>query len=128
MRTLPIIFLFLSVMLLASCKAQRIVKFTTGQFKYLLEVPANYKLSKVADDHGFREHRFVYPDSSIIYITNDARSGGAINTAKARKYGNDIYLKILSSDTLDINGNEGDKYWREQKLNDVVLSTLRRRK
>lgn len=117
-------FLLLSVMLVASCKAQRIVKFTAGEFKYLLDIPGNYNVSEVVDDHGFREHRIVYPDSSIIYITNDTRSGGATNTVKAKKYGNGIYLKILSSDTLNISGKEDDEYWREQKIDDIVVGYM----
>lgn len=64
----------------------------------------------------------VYPDSSIIYITNDDKSGGAVNTIKAEKYGDGIYLKILSADTLGYWWNE--KYWREQKKGQVVIGYI----
>jgi hypothetical protein len=104
--------------------AQKTVKFSTGELKYFMEVPSGYKLSKATDDHGYIEHRFIYPDSSIIYITNDDKSGGAINTIKAKEYGEGIYLKILSNDTLDINGVEDERYWREQKANKIVFGYI----
>ena len=111
-------------MLCSSCIAQKTVKFSTGGLKYIMEVPLGYKLSKVTDDHRYIEHRFIYPDSSIIYITNDDKSGGAVNTIKAKEYGEGVYLKILSSDTLNISGNEADKYWREQKDNKIVIGYI----
>jgi len=113
-----------SIIVCTSCIAQKAVRFPAGKHNYILDVPYGYKLTTVKDDHGFKEYRMVYPDSSVIYITNDNKSGGAINTVKAEKYGDGIYLKILSSDTLNINGIKSEKYWREQKINNIVIGYL----
>lgn len=117
----------LCIVFAMSCGSVRTIKFKEGrgdqQVKYLMDVPKGYELFVVTGGHE-RELRFVYPDSSVIYITNDDKSGGAVNTVKAKEYGEGIYLKILSSDTLDISGNDAGKYWREQKENKVVIGYI----
>jgi hypothetical protein len=118
------LFVILLIALCSSCMVQKTFKFSTGELRYSMEVPLGYKLSKTTDDHGYIENRLLYPDSSIIYITNDDKSGGAVNAIKVKEYGQGIYLKILSSDTLDISGNEAGKYWREQKVNKVVVGYI----
>lgn len=120
----------LCVVFTVSCGSVRTIKFKDGgrgqRVKYLMDVPKGYELYIVTDGHE-RELRFVYPDSSVIYITNDDKSGGAINTMKSKEYGEGIYLKILSSDTLDISGNDTGKYWREQKKDKVVIGYINAR-
>jgi len=119
-------FIVISILVVfcSSCMAQKTVKFSTGESKYLLNVPSGYELREVTDYHGLKEYRLVYPDSSIIYITDDDKSGGAVNTIKAEKYGDGIYLKILSADTLDIDGMKNERYWREQKKGKVVIGYI----
>lgn len=118
-----LVLVLLSV-LFVSCMAQKTVKFSIDTKQYLLDIPSGYRLVKSKDYHQHIEYKFQYPDSSIIYITDDIESGGAINTDKVKKYGNNIFIKILTSDTLDISGVEGKKYWREIKRNNVVAGYI----
>ena len=66
----------------------------------------------------------MYPDSSVIYITDDDKSGGSLNTVKAEQYGEEIYFKILSSDSLNIDGIRHGLCWREKRVNKVVIGYL----
>lgn len=110
-----------------SCIAQEVVKFKTyeggNKVRYLLYVPEGYELSKAKDPH-YQEHRAKYPDNSIIYITNDEKSGGSINTAKVDEFGDAIFLRILDNDTLDIEGFKNGTHWRERKMNQIVVGYI----
>lgn len=107
-----------------SCATQKTFKYSVASEKYYIQIPSGYQLSKTLDDHGYFEHRFLYPDSSVIYVTDDIGSGGAMNYAKVEKYGQGIFLDIIGNDTLDINGEKEGRFWREKKIHGIVLGYL----
>lgn len=117
--------LLLTLFLLINCSSYRSVRFETGENKYVLNLPAGFKIKKMTDDEGIKEHLFVYPDSSIFYITDDSDSGGAVNEFKVQKFGDGIFIKILTSDTLTVEGVVNGKYWKELKQGDIVLGYLK---
>jgi hypothetical protein len=111
----------LVLLIQVSCLAQKPVKFTSYKTDYLLDLPKGYELKKLKDDEGYREYQAVYPDGSVIYITDDEKSGGS-NNAKEEKYGANVYVQILASDTLVLDGSNNDgRYWKEHKQGKIVV-------
>ncbi|WP_143255069.1 hypothetical protein [Alkalitalea saponilacus] len=104
--------------------SQKTRKFSLGDQHYFLDVSKGFICYKIIDDEHYIEYRLAYNDSSIIYITNDDKSGGAINIFKEKKYGKDVSLKILLNETLDLNGEYMGRYWREKKESNVVVGYI----
>lgn len=120
-----ITFILIVVFIQSSCSAQKPLKFVTHKSDYFLDLPSGYELRKLKDDDGYQEYQAMYPDGSIVYITDDNKSGGSMNKAKEEKYGTNVYLQILSSDTLTLKGEHLDgKVWREDKLDKVVIGYI----
>ncbi|MBS1543401.1 MAG: DUF4348 domain-containing protein [Bacteroidetes bacterium] len=109
------------ILIQISCSAQKLFRFTAHKIDYTLELPIGYELKKLKDDEGYREHQAIYPDGSVVYITDDDKSGG-ISKAKEEKYGVNVYTKMLANDNLLLEGTDNNgKYWKEQKLGKVVI-------
>jgi hypothetical protein len=88
---------------------------------YTIYPPQGFVLTKNRGEI-FKEFHLSYPDGSLIYMTDDYQSGGSINKDKVSKYGTAIYIKIVSSDSLDLSGqNESGNYWRELKRKNFVI-------
>jgi len=113
------------VSVFTGCYAQKNLKFSAYNQTFVLSLPGGYKLKKYSDDEGRREYHALYPDSSIIFITDDNTSGSALNRYKLQKYGRDIALRINVSDTLTLEGIQSDKrYWKEKKIDKVVIGYM----
>jgi len=115
------ILLIVMVAINFSCNIHRAFRFNSYHSKYILKVPRGYEFKKSYDDNGNKEYYLVYRDSSVIYATDDRISGGSIHNEKVSKYSNDVYLKILMNDTIELSGVYKNLYWKEIKLNDVVF-------
>ena len=88
---------------------------------YSMQLLRNYNYLKVLGSHE-EEHRFLYSDSSCIYITNDSKSGSPLNYINAKTFGAEIYSKKLLQDTLIIEGRQSDgRLWKESKLGDITV-------
>jgi hypothetical protein len=66
---------------------------------YCLRVPKGGKLLTVTGSHE-RELEVSYPDSSFIYITNDAKSGSHLNYDNIASLNKGVYTEKLLKDTL----------------------------
>lgn len=71
------------------------------------------------------EYCVLYPDSSIIYITNDESRGSALNFKNRVSSGLDLYRKEHLMDTLSntLLQNDG-RYWSETVLGEIVVGYL----
>lgn len=116
--------LILSFLCLLACKSKEYLKIPLGTQTYILKIHSEYKILKFVDDHAYTEYHLVFPDSAIVYITNDNNLGGALNVFKAEKFGDGIYIKIATNDTLDISGSINGRFWRERKENMVVFGYI----
>jgi hypothetical protein len=115
------VFVITIILIQISCSAQKSIKFTAYEKSYSLSLPKGYNLKRLKDDEGYREHQAIYPDSSIVYITDDKKSGG-VNKSKEEKYGADVYIKILANENLVLEGVGSDgRYWKEQKQGNIVI-------
>lgn len=118
-----VLVVFVSVF--TGCYAQKNLKFNAYKQNFVLSLPGGYKLKKYSDDEGNKEYHALYPDSSIVFITDDNTSGSAFNRYKLQKYGKDVALRINLSDTLTLEGIQPDKrYWKEKKIDKVVIGYL----
>ena len=134
---MKITLLFISITLAVSCSSQNLgVK--TIEYKgifpeesknpnrsYLLDVPKGGKLLKgdariTGDYHT--EYRITYPDSSVLYITNNEWGGSRLNSNNLYAIGITGYSKKHLLDTLNNEGKQPDqKYWRECIMGDIVI-------
>jgi hypothetical protein len=91
---------------------------------YILKVPKGYKLTIVSGSHE-KEFQFIYPDSSIIYITNNSNSGSYLNYENVVRQSSEIYKEQLLKDTLYLEGlQEDSRYWKETKLSKIVVGYI----
>lgn len=113
------------LILTSSCSNTKEVFFTThnnkGQrFKYSLQLPRGFKMTKL----GFENEIFVsykYPDSSIIFFSDDTKATSPFPKDAYEKYGKDLNILFLSKDTITISGwNNLNKYWKTRKGYNVV--------
>ncbi len=88
-----------------------------------MNIPRGYIQKTQRDDHGRVKYDFIYSDSSSIYMTDNEESG-AVFFAKSHKYGDSIYLKVQTSDTLELTGEHEGRYWREIKLGRIVVGYM----
>lgn len=108
-------------MIYASCstmKAIQHIKFDysdRGNKKVIeMDIPKSAKLVKITAGGEGKEYQYLYPDSSLIYIT-DMSGTSTINEQLINKNQGD-YNKRFSADTASFEGIKGDNtYWKEIK-------------
>lgn len=119
----------ITIAMFISCVSQKelseTIKYTTyiqsKKVKYSMELPTGFMKYIVVGDHE-RELRYLFPDSSIIYITNDIEGGSPLNYDNIRRKDNGLFVQKLNNDTLYIEGlQENDLYWKECKLGRVTV-------
>ena len=71
------------------------------------------------------EYRFVYSDSSIIYITNDESRGSTLNFKNRVDSGIDFYQKKHLLDTLSHTSLQKDgRSWKETVVGEIVVGYI----
>lgn len=88
---------------------------------YLMDVPKGGLLKKFQSGHIATEYQITYPDSSIIYITNEEWSGSRINWLNRDR------AKLLNApkslgDTLQLYGIQDiGLNWRDNFMGEIVV-------
>lgn len=117
------------MILLVSCFIQKehlkTVKYATysqaKKVRYFMNLPAGFEKYIVEGGHE-KEFRYVYPDSSIIYITNDPEGGSPLNYENICKKDKGLFIKKLNNDTLYLEGaQENNLFWKENKLGRITV-------
>lgn len=107
----------------------RVIKYRTYETQngsekkiiYCLRVPKGGKLLTVSGSHE-KELEVSYPDSSFIYITNDANGGSHLNYKNVSSLSKDVYTNKLLKDTLLLQGSQNDgRFWKEIKMGQIVV-------
>lgn len=89
-----------------------------------MSIPENYLIddSSTLTGDNSKEIRYIYPDSSIIYITNEERKGSSLNTLNKMKEAIDSYIESYKSDTLYYKGIQEDgRFWAENFLGEIII-------
>ena len=131
-------YLVLAICFISACNSQsRLIKYRghfaeEGSVKlskkvYYLEIPKGGKVDKrptlTGDYHN--ELRISFPDSSIIYITNNVWLGSSLNYANRMSDGDSGYTKEHLNDSIWSDGTQIDgKYWCEHVLGNIVVGYI----
>jgi hypothetical protein len=106
-----------------ACKSYKQVTFdyydTKNRYSYKLKIPKGYHFLNTNDFHA-NVDRYMYKDSSLLLMT--CKEGGFRSDIKTKTYGNDIYLIMLSKDTIIGGLHKGNLYWKERKAGDFFIS------
>jgi hypothetical protein len=87
--------------------------------KYGLSIPKGFQKRMHLFENG-RTILFVYPDSSLLYFSDNTKPSAFLSDAY-NKYGKDINIKFLISDTITICGvDSSGNYWKDRKNKKVV--------
>ena len=127
-----ILLLTIGLAVLFSCNSTRTVTYKAISVydsvahykKFYIDVPKNGKLKKEKDYTGdfHTEYRIIYPDSSVVYITNDTWNGSRLNYENLMQIGVDSYSKEHLYDTLKYEGVQNDGlYWKDYVLGEIVV-------
>jgi hypothetical protein len=108
-------------------QSMRVIKYHTyesqnGREKkitYCMSVPEGGKILTVSGSHE-KEIEIMYPDSSFVYITNDAISGSPLNYKNVASV-KGVYMDKLLKDTLLLEGIHNGRLWKESKLGKIVI-------
>ena len=112
------------LLLLNSFNTTKTVSFKTHNdkgesFIYSLVLPKGYKLTKLSFENE-NVQTYTYADSSRIFFSDNLAPSAFYKDAY-KKYGKDINLAFLSSDTITIAGqDEEGRYWKTRKDFNVV--------
>lgn len=88
--------------------------------RYAVHVPREYRLMRVLGDHE-TELRLTYPDSAVLYLTDDVTAGSALNAAHFAASGR-TYQQLLLQDTLSARGTQANhRKWKQVKAMGVVI-------
>lgn len=91
------------------------------KIKYHFNVPDGYQIKNVTGTHE-SEMRIEYPDSSVIYITDDIKSGSALNYDNVSASPGHAFSDMLLKDSLVISGIQPNKrIWKQCKLKNIVI-------
>lgn len=99
---------------LLGCKGMyRNVKYQFNKTEEIkIRIPKNYVFEGLQGDHEL-EHRYWYPDSSVIYITTFANTMNYEEIRRQNTYYNRINA-LNSNDTLTLKGiNINGLYWKD---------------
>ena len=115
--------------LVAGCRATKIVSFIVAdqqglKFHYQMKIPKGYTMKEM----GFENEKtkmFIYQDSSRLFFSDNIKQSAFYPDAY-KKYGSDLNLKFLSSDTITISGIDVEgKLWEERKVRHVVYGYMK---
>lgn len=91
---------------------------------YQMCIPKGY-IVKIMNYENERAKVFLYPDSSRFFFSDNTKPS-AFYPDVYKKYGKDINIKFLSTDTITINGvDEAGKFWKERKAKIVAYGYMK---
>lgn len=91
---------------------------------YQMRIPKGY-IVKIMNYENERAKVFLYSDSSRFFFSDNTKPSAFYPDAY-KKYGKDINIKFLSTDTITINGvDEAGKFWKERKAKIVVYGYMK---
>lgn len=96
-------------------------------YTYRMKIPKGYKLIIVSFD-AVVQHEYWYPDSSVIYLTNELGLSN-INYENIRKEKGEYVKRMIAfiyDDTITLSGKDSTGlYWKEIKLKSICVGYSR---
>ena len=110
------IILIIGFIMLISCVATNnttLVKYPSNRHTdYTMQVPKGYIFQGKMGDHHV-ENVYLYPDSSLIFITDFSNSPNYDVLVKDSLYYTKFAANVLSNDTLFLEGVFIERYWKD---------------
>jgi hypothetical protein len=91
--------------------------------RYKVNVPSGFHKELIFSDQ-LSEIQLIYPDSSIIYLSDKINSGSYTNWKNLQKQDENYFLQFQESDSLVLDGQERGLHWEERKLDLVIVGFL----
>jgi hypothetical protein len=118
----------IALVLFLGCQGTKRVSYTIHTdlkhgFHYQMDMPKGYAVDKIYYSDEKRMAKVVrYPDSTEVYFTdNISPNPGFFYPDAYRKYGKGISILFAVTDTITINGVDGEgKLWEDRKIKYVV--------
>ena len=99
----------------------RTIKFKPNRVKLFLDIPDGYVFVRLEGDHGEKINKYIYNDSSIVYVTTFQNTPNYSNIRKQGTY----YKKFMvqdSGDTLLLRGVDSlGKYWKNKSFGGLSI-------
>ena len=112
----PKIIYGIGVAVLISCniaKDTALAKFPNKkQSSFTMQIPKGY-VFKGQEGDSEDENLYIYPDSSMLFITDFTNSPNYDILVKEKLYYTKFAANVLSNDTLFLEGVSKDKHWRD---------------
>lgn len=89
------------------------------KYTYQFLIPAGYKHERLEVDHTV-DDKYMYPDGAIVYVTDT--HGGTSSDMKTKKYGKEIYYKLVFNELTLEGQDENGLYWKERKFGRIYIS------
>ncbi|WP_431160694.1 hypothetical protein [Flagellimonas beolgyonensis] len=112
-----------------SCKATQDlveIKYITNTLKAWTYIPEGFKKEIIESGQDI-EYRFVYNDSSMIYIT-DEKGTPTLNYKNIENDSSSLqksFLSLMENDTLTLHGKDNlGKFWKNKKLKELSIGYL----
>lgn len=119
-------YVIVALSLFVSCSTMKKTTFSTAIVNAKISVPKGFEKKIIIHGNDI-EHRFIYPDSSVFYITEEEGTP-SINY---RNIDNDStaiqksFLALMENDTLTLSGKDQyGKYWKNKKLKEISIGYL----
>jgi len=97
------------------------VKFpSTNNPEYLMDIPKGYSFNGIQGNSEV-EHRYIYPDSSIIFITSFYNTPNYDILREANLYHKKFEAAVAKQDTLVLEGLYQNKYWKDITYGDISI-------
>lgn len=116
------------LLIIVSCKAiqESNITYSTNVVKAKAMIPKGFN-KEIIEAGQDTEYRFLYSDSSLIYIT-DEKGTPIINYKNIDSDSIAIqksFLALMENDTLTLQGQDkSGKYWKNKKLKEISIGYL----
>lgn len=91
---------------------------------HFLMIPSNFEEKYIIGDHE-KEKDYVFPDSSIIFITDDITGNSFANTKNLKGLDFLTLSNYWDSKEANLEGVQEDgRVWRQKKINGVTVGYL----
>tara|TARA_R110001592_G_C13116762_1_gene745462 strand:+ start:635 stop:1099 length:465 start_codon:yes stop_codon:yes gene_type:complete len=124
--------LVIIVCILSGCESGRVVFKTSipvrsvnntlwelERMRFKMNIPKGYS-KEIIENLDDLEVRYIYPDSSVIYFSDHLKSGSLTNNGNMINIASYPYDHAFK-DTVSYQGLSDGKYWREEKITNVVI-------
>lgn len=115
--------LIVAFAILSSCTKKIQVKNQNG-LSCSFSFPKETKITKVVGDDPSLDWLIEFSKNKKVFVSTNDVSGSPLNRYKQQELGDNIVVKIVSSDSLTLQGKNSFGNWKEVKKNSIVYGYM----